>query len=449
MQKVITKLNRAISQDILGVCIATLAFLLPYERIPSFPVALLGSTITIRPNQIAGALLIGLVIARNQKSFKVAMKLPYILMAAFLVASTMSASQAQNPKRAALVIIFTIFTMLIGSGISLSLSDRRLEWVERALMVTTIVVIGFGAYQYFGDVIGLSPSLTGLAPNYVKAVFGFPRIQSTGLEPLYFANFLLIPFFVASARYLTEGYKRNIWWLMLTCSVILVMTVSRGAIIGGVIGTGVLLATLAAKRTLDIHRLGKYIYTIAAGVLIAILLTVMPSLITQNKKDSLGVNKAERLVRQTTNLKAQDDRQVNIALAIKAFKASPILGIGPGNFDRFARENEPKYKKTDNQSIIVNNQFFELLAETGILGTISFGLFYLTLLFGLVKVIFSNSMIRSTSNIYGRWSIALLSYLVATTVQYQTFSTLYIMHIWFAIGVSFYIINQSKVKVIK
>ena len=46
------------------------------------------------------------------------------------------------------------------------------------------------------------------------------------------------------------------------------------------------------------------------------------------------------------------------------------------------------------------------------------------------------------------WLYGLMAYLIATAIQYQTFSTLYIMHIWVATGILLGVISlvQNKSK---
>lgn len=446
IKQFLEKIIKHYRSDALGAVVATLVFCLPFERIPSLQIVLFGSSITIRLSQVAGLVLLGLIASKHRDKWRQLKHPEYYLLAGFVTTMMVSASQAQDLKRAVLVLAFTIFTIAVGVGVSLCLDDKRLALAERALQATTFVVIAFGFYQYFGDIIGLPASMTGLSPNYVKAVFGFPRIQSTGLEPLYFANFLLIPFFVFSARFLLDVPRRSHDWLIGLCAVILVMTVSRGAIIGGVLGLIVLLGALWWRRALIRHRLVRYLGIVLLGAVVAIGLTMLPSLIVREKGDSVGSKKAERLIEQTTNLRAQDDRTINIEIAKKAFATAPIFGVGPGNFDHFARDNGVPYETKSGHYIIVNNEFYELLAETGLVGVGLLGLFCVLIVWKLLRELVLAKQTDKKLDVRSWWGVALLAYFVATAVQYQTFSTLYIMHIWVAIGIALALTVQSNGK---
>jgi hypothetical protein len=129
------------------------------------------------------------------------------------------------------------------------------------------------------------------------------------------------------------------------------------------------------------------------------------------------------LSRQTSNLTVGDSAQVRGVTretAIQAFTQYPLLGVGPGNFGTYSSILEGK--------AIVNNEPLELLAETGILGLLSFTLFALSLLWLAIKVLarYGPSELPMV--------LALLLCVVGYSVQYQTLSTLYITHVWVTIG---------------
>jgi O-antigen ligase len=103
------------------------------------------------------------------------------------------------------------------------------------------------------------------------------------------------------------------------------------------------------------------------------------------------------------------------------------LGIGIGNFGPNVAGYPPS--APEEGWLIVNNEPLEILAETGILGFLSIILFLGCLFFrGLYAAFKSKDLYLKI------WLIGLLAVLLAFAVQYQTFSTLYITHIWVAIG---------------
>lgn len=78
---------------------------------------------------------------------------------------------------------------------------------------------------------------------------------------------------------------------------------------------------------------------------------------------------------------------------------------------------------------IVNNEPLEILAETGALGFAAFLFFLVTLALRTIQTI-----AQARDPFLRTILIGLLSASVGIFIQYQTFSTLYIFHIWFLIG---------------
>jgi O-antigen ligase len=78
---------------------------------------------------------------------------------------------------------------------------------------------------------------------------------------------------------------------------------------------------------------------------------------------------------------------------------------------------------------IVNNEYMEILAENGIVGLLVFLIILLTVFVRAIKAI-SKERDEFIKSVLIGLSLALFGILV----QYLTFSTLYIFHIWFLIG---------------
>jgi len=333
-------------------------------------------------------------------------------------------------KRAVMVFVFTVFVALVASAIAATLTADQFPRLEKYLFWATGFVLIFGFYQYFGDVFGLSPALTGLRDIYTKEVFGYPRIQSTGLEPLYYGSFLLIPYCILLNKRLIKkestGWSENLLLFGIITQVTL--SVSRGAIIGGVVALVATIILHTLKRTIVLKKLLTSIVLIAGALVLSYTMTLV-SPDASNKKYSSEA-KTESLVNQATNLTSQDDRVRNRTIAIHAFKSQPVLGVGPGNFNQFAIGEYPAY--ADIAPVIVNNEPLELLAEAGIIGFIIFvvfvGWWYL-----LVAGRYLQNKFKGNYLIY--WVPAVLIYLITLAIQYQTFSTLYVMHVWVMIGI--------------
>ena len=114
------------------------------------------------------------------------------------------------------------------------------------------------------------------------------------------------------------------------------------------------------------------------------------------------------------------------------------LGVGPGNFGQAAYLEDPH--NFPNAMAIVNNEPIELLTETGVLGLAAFGLFVVS----LGRLYWLRLRGGDLSSELGVWLLALGGTLLAIAVQYQTFSTLYITHIWVAIGLLVGVMGAMK-----
>lgn len=406
--------------------LAILIFLLPFERIPSVN----AFSVTIRASQLVALALIIASIGPVINYYKKLPRLPKLLLPAFLFAYFFSTLMATDLKRAAMVFIFTSFVALAASAVAISFKPSQLPRLEKYLFAATGVVLAFGFYQYLGDIFGISNSWTGLRDIYTKSVFGFPRIQSTALEPLYYGSFLLIPYCILLAKKLTKNTTmtklQNVLLVLVATQIML--TVSRGAIYGGIMATIVLIGALLTKRQTSVRRLGSVVIILIVSIASALLLTWLPAQVTSGSEQA--GNKTEKLIAQTGNLDSQDDRKRNRDFALVIFKENPVFGIGPGNFNQYAVEKYPPYNEV--APVIVNNEPLELLAEAGIVGFSLFVLFvgwtYMRVAIGYAKDAYQ----KNKTLMY--WAPALLVYLIALAVQYQTFSTLYVMHVWVIIG---------------
>lgn len=406
---------------------ALLVFLLPFERIPSIDIF----SVTIRFSQLVGVALVFVSLGPIVEFYKSKPRIPKIILPMFLFSYLLSALLSTDVKRALMIFVFTVFVAMVASAIAANFTAKDLPKLERYLYYSTVIVLLIGFYQYFGDVFGLSPALTGLREIYTKEVFGFPRIQSTSLEPLYYGSFLLIPYCLLLAKRLIgkkADWRESVLLGALACQVVL--TVSRGAIYSAVITLVILGVGLIIVKRSTFMKLIKSFTIVLTGSVIALGLTWGASQLVNSNQNKYSANaKTKQLVEQTGNLKAQNDRLRNRKIAIMAFKDEPLLGIGPGNFSQYAIAEYPKYKKA--APVIVNNEPLELLAEAGIIGFILFVLF-VGWIWSSVLINYLKSDLRGSRLSY--WAPALLIYAIALAIQYQTFSTLYVMHVWVIIG---------------
>jgi O-antigen ligase len=121
------------------------------------------------------------------------------------------------------------------------------------------------------------------------------------------------------------------------------------------------------------------------------------------------------------------ERVDTISSAFAAWRTHPLVGIGPGGFGPWYAA----YPLTTPASgwNIVNNEYIELLAEHGILGLGAFLLLCTGLVIRSIKALRAPGS-RDVKVVL----VAFLAAFIGILVQYNTFSILYIMHIWCVMG---------------
>ncbi|MFA6475414.1 MAG: O-antigen ligase family protein [Patescibacteria group bacterium] len=395
-----------------------LSFFLPFERIGSLDIA----GVTIRLSQVIAIITIlawlmyGLVLSK----FKLR---PYPILlpiAGFILVMCAGITNSPNLDRSLLVLGYILFTMCV--SIILPSIIRHTDQVKRVIYIllgSMFVVCSFGIWQFLGDIVGLPTSLTGLRPQYTKEILGFPRIQSTALEPLYFANYLLIPLSLAIALWLSKSSKIKPWWLFALIAlggINFILTVSRGGYIA-LAATLLCLAIAYWKQLLKPTIIIPLIISvaIAGGVAYQFLgLTEQVNTFTEHVMNIFGGA-------------SYSERVETFDIAERIWWQHPWVGIGPGSFGPYASYH-PYIVPSDGYKI-VNNEYIELLAETGVLGLACYIIMMIMLYIRSVK-----ALLHGTDPFMRHVLIALLAALTGILVQYNTFSVLYIMHIWFLIG---------------
>lgn len=399
-----------------------LIFSLPFERIPSLQIG----PATVRLSQI---ILIALVVALlfktlviRSKSIKLSPYLPFYIL--FVIALINSFWQMEALSRGVLVFAFILFTSLAMWVIPAALTSKlAILQAIRTLFWVTIIICLFGFYQYIGDVIGLPSYLTGLRELYTKVVFGFPRVQSTALEPLYLANFLLIPLSLAIT--MTIRRTEHFSWRLLTAVIglgglTLILTLSRGGYIG-------FAASLCVIVLASLFKLIQPKIMFGMMGLATVLAVAVFGVINFSNVGQKSIDEVERHFVNVSQDASALHRLGSFDYALEAFDSAPFTGVGIGNFGPWVA-NYPSVLPSDGWAI-VNNAPLEILAETGVFGLFT-ALAFLLMLFALsYKAIFvaKDSVLKAIM-------LGLVAACVGVLVQYQFFSTFYIMHIWALFG---------------
>ncbi|QQS26897.1 O-antigen ligase family protein [bacterium] len=419
-----------------------MVLVLPFERIPSIDV----SFITLRPSLFIGGLLIlrGLwILIKSRKSGWLPIEI--VLLGLFILWVSLIIPISINQIRAIQVVLYTVFA--IGVGISVFYLWKNIGELSRRKVIITLYIAAiitsvFGIYQYFGDFFGLNSSWTGLSERYSWRVFGFARIQSTGLEPLYFGSYLLLPTLLLINEVLYRKKIIRYSGVVLTLFIAtLSLTLSRGAIYG-LIGALILtfVCTAIYRRKLVSGRLVRVALAIAIGFILAlscIQLFNRTPLISDSPAE--GKKAAGAYVQQLTNSGVEGSGDDRSRFRLKAIRLSTsdmnvlLFGIGPGQFGPYIQG-----PNAVGGWAIVNNLPLEILLETGLVGLI----LLLTLIILLVR---QSIMYLRRPNSRDTYLVAgLLTYIFSQLIQAQTFSTLYIMHIWVAIGLLMGVVVSNK-----
>ncbi len=419
--------------------------IMPFENIGGFYI----HSIHIRFDQIIiGISAVSFIISSLiNKNFKIKKDATLLIVLALIIANILSLTNALNMTRSIEILLFTLITYIIYYAIPLNFFDTKyIKYIPNILFTVTIALSIFGLYQYFGNILNLPGSVLGLRAPYVKNVLGYPRIQATEVEPLYYGTYLIFTITLAIGLLIFNKskniLKKNDIYIALAALILgginLLLTYARGAWIGEAFAIFILFLVFLINYKIK----KNIIYTILIAIVV-----ISIGIFGLYKLNKLP-NFANKIIARATNLQSVDRTYLDNN-ALQAFSSNPIFGIGIGGFGPYMAIN-PFITPPQNFGqiegygwAIVNNEYLEILAETGIVGFVLF--------IFLIYKIFSNFIkaYKVKNNENSLEKILLVSSFAALCgilLQYLTFSTLYILQIWMVIVLveilSFKIIND-------
>ena len=399
-----------------------LAALLPFERIPALPVG----GFHLRPSLVVALVLVVITLIEAPKLALPKRAVRWALVV-FLGVGAVSSLVSSQPAHALRITAYTMLAALLAVCVAYAVRLASLRTLYLILLGSSVAVSLFAFYQFAGDLGGLSTHVTGLKTMYSSQVFGFPRVQAASAEPLYFANYLLLPLSILSAVGLVVGESLIVLVVLGTA---LMLTLSRGGVIVAALAAVFFIGLALYRRRLkDVAKLGAA--AIISLVLTFLALTYLVPVLRHLPAGTPRQSAVSVYTDQVTNLEVGNskvDRAKTRQLAVDAFRTHPWLGVGPGNFGAYAASVHSGYSADQ----IVNNEPLELLAETGVVGFGAFVVFVVLLTRRAVL-----ALRRDKRALHRAVLIGALVYLAATAVQYWSFSTLYIIQVWFAIGLVF------------
>jgi O-antigen ligase len=413
---------RSLRLTLQSTALAVFLFLLPFERIPSYR----WHGVTLKLNYFAGLAVLVLFLLPSPAAIlrRVRLQTADWLLLALWLAGAFSVWFSPGRARSTILLLLWGFVFLLQFIVSRALTEGAArEKAIRLILWSAVLTALFGIYQFVGDSLGLPLTVTGLRQIYSHtAILHFPRIQSVALEPLYFSNFLLVPIFLLLARYV-QSAKARTFVAVLLLLVNIVLGISRGAylalVVGGALFLGYLIWTLPRRQAAQ--KVGSFLLVMALAVGIS-----AAGITGLNGKEAGQTAAGHARVDDVNVGSSVPGRLDAYKLAFQIFKEHPLAGGGIGSFGiRTAGSPE---QIAENGYGIVNNEYLELLAETGLLG---FGLF---LAFLIAVAWEAKKAYPKLDQVQRVTLVAMICAVLAILVQYNFFSTLSVTYIWMFIG---------------
>lgn len=394
-----------------------------------------------------------------------------ILFILFSGVSTVSLLWTDNIGRGILISGLSWAILFLWFAIS---ANRSSIWKHRhhfklLVLYSSIAMSLFCLFQFFADAIGVPRSLTLLPLAYSSDVFGFVRPTGFALEPQFLASLLIGPIILASYLELIGKATALSRTSLLAALTVFVLTISRGAFVG--LGVGMLILFVASWKRAQITNYIKLISLCLLGAAIGLGAIFVGSELKQS--DSVSGQKAlvmatnqvtlgffnipdpdvpntppvaaeqstPNTVTESTEaivtppvaptgyaVESTNSRLVMWQNAITIWLSSPstlLFGIGVGSFGATLNGINDIYSI----SSIVNNQYLEVLVETGIVG---FALFAAAIIF----IIYKGIIARQT---------ALISIIIALLVQWNFFSgSVNVLHVWVILAVAVFVCSEKR-----
>ncbi|HSX45841.1 MAG TPA: O-antigen ligase family protein, partial [Candidatus Saccharimonadia bacterium] len=242
---------------------------------------------------------------------------------------------------------------------------------------------------------------------------GFPRLQSTALEPLYFANYLMVPLLIGLALQISGLMKKR--WELIVLGVIglaFLLTQSRGGYYSLLAGMIFLAWLLWGKLKVWLASYYKQLLLAVIGLLVISLATVAASSLKTNHNLTSAPHYLIQLFStKLTETGSFTERVRDQELAFSIFKKHPLLGVGIGGF------GSSVYGCTVGKCVYrPNNQALEVLAEGGIVGFLAFHAFLLSILY------YGYRVVRRNKGLQMALAAGLTAAIVAMVIQSQSFS---------------------------
>lgn len=334
-----------------------------------------------------------------------------------------------------------LFSIILGANlVGVLYVDRRIEienilkgWVGLAILMTP-VFIG----QYLLAVLGVDGVIR---RAYQVSIFEFPRLHGFSHEPLFLANWLLVPAIYSIRKKGPQGIVATLITLMIF------LTLARGAIYALVVG--LLVYALVSRLSLGkIRDLFRPVTTALGGALLIVAISAQLNgstplqgafrymdhltlgLFNSGGASNVGtIDVGDRTVIDTHQIDRTGVVEASTISRIEAIKLGfeiygdrPITGVG---MFRLGEEANLKYPEVyQDTSLVTNSQPVDVLAETGLIGL----------------VIIALLVVLKRRQLFRRSVLSVL--LFALFFQFLFFTALFIFSFWLILSLA--LVSRSE-----
>jgi len=309
--------------------------------------------------------------------------------------------------------------------------------IRRTIYIVTAIVVAFAYFQFIADIFGASQRVTDLRSCCTSnSTYVFPRVHSTSIEPLYFANYLLIPIWLLVFDFLKSKRSRVSWpklVLFVSSISIVILIVARGAILALLIGLLVFALGLRGKKKLK----DFYMFltkTLGAAIILALALVLLSGLASQiiHKKaingSAAGPAGNVQIFSSHAINPVDDSAKTRYSLwpkSLSYIKQRPLQGVGA--YNSRIRLNIGKYNQGVPPDHLqpFNNDLIGLLVDLGLLGVATFG----PIIYLVIRGIY-----RLYKNAWTKTAAPMALVMVGTLIQSNFFHAILLTRTWVVVG---------------
>ena len=273
----------------------------------------------------------------------------------------------------------------------------------------------------------------------IRELQGLSSNQNVGA----FSLCIKIPIVLIGLLYTKNRYYKTSLFLVLAITFFDISVIgSRGAILGLYLIIFAIIFFIILNKTLKWKHSQTIFPKLYLVLSIFILTTVSQTLLYQNQKDLQVIN---RSITYSENDDSTNKRKRYYEHALKHMFTVPIIGSGIGTWKilsiKYDKENITEYQVPYH----AHNDFLQLGAEIGILGTVAYFLIFFGTFFFLIKKLFGENLNGTTIFTLYFLAVAIMIYLFDANINfprsrpYSQFNILYIL------GISHVLIGDKKI----